>query len=177
MRLPLSAKAMMNDLVVQYTGKNNGRLCVAFEALKRQGWTSKPVLLRAKRALLGCSFAVQTRKGHAPKTAEWIGFTWWPLDYEPSMDINARGWPYCNFMTVAACAVNPNKRPYSSDTKLHSVVLNQNRSMSSNVPIGSESEPINGKKGNLSVRNQNRLKPSQSPLNAIPAGIPARSTK
>lgn len=152
--LPHSAKALLLDLAAQYTGKNNGRLCVAFEALRASGWNSKHALLRAKRALLACSFAIQTRRGHAPKTAEWIGFTWWQLHYEPSMDVDPKHWPYCNFRTVAACAIDPNTRPDSSDKKLLSVVPNQHRYPSNNVPIGAETAPINGCNANLSVPKQ-----------------------
>ena len=85
--LPASAKALTFDLALQYTGKNNGRLCPGFEVMQRIGWTSKHTLMRAKRALMDCKFAMQTRIGHPPRTAEWIGFTWWKLDYHESMEI------------------------------------------------------------------------------------------
>ena len=96
--MPASAKALMLDLAVQYTGKNNGRLCVSFEVLKRAGWASKHTVMRARDALLECSFVVRTRKGHPPRTPEWAGFTWWKLDWEESMDIGPRGWPYLSFL-------------------------------------------------------------------------------
>ncbi|HZW20238.1 hypothetical protein [Noviherbaspirillum sp.] len=99
--LPSSAKALAVDLMAQYSGKNNGRLCTSFEVMYRDfGWVSKETLVNAKRALLGCSFVVLTRKGHAPRTAEWIGFTWWKLDYEESMDIDPRRFPYLNFLSL-----------------------------------------------------------------------------
>ncbi len=103
--LTASAKALMLDLAAQYTGKNNGRLCPSFDVMQRCGWTSKHTLLRAKRALLECDFALQTRIGHPPRTAEWIGFTWWKLDWHESMEVSPRGWPYLNF--VAALSVVP----------------------------------------------------------------------
>ena len=107
--LPPSAKALLFDLTAQYTGKNNGRLCPNFEVMKRdRGWTSKHTLLRAKRALLACSWALQTRIGHPPRTSEWMGFTWWKLDYEPTMEISPRAWPYLNFAT--ALSVVPKQR-------------------------------------------------------------------
>lgn len=84
--LPSSAKALMLDLAAQYTGKNNGRLTPAFDVMQRCGWTSKTTLLRAKAALLSMPFAILTRKGHPPRTCEWLAFTWWRLDYEKSMD-------------------------------------------------------------------------------------------
>lgn len=99
-RLPSSAKALMLDLMGQYTGKNNGRLCPAFEVMRRYGWCSKGTLQRAKLALLEAPFAVQTRKGHPPRTVDWVGFTWWKLDYEGSMDLEPRSFPYLNFQRM-----------------------------------------------------------------------------
>lgn len=98
--LPFSSKALILDLMGQYTGKNNGRLCPAFEVMQRSGWASKTTLIRAKVALLECSFVMLTRKGHAPRTAEWIGFTWWKLNYLEGMDINPRDFHYLNFVNV-----------------------------------------------------------------------------
>lgn len=97
--LPSGAKVLMLDLAAQYTGKNNGRLCPAWEVMKRSGWVSKGTLQRARDALLEMPFVVHTRKGHPPRTVDWIAFTWWKLDYEKSMDawIDPRGFPYLNF--------------------------------------------------------------------------------
>lgn len=100
--LPAGAKAMMNDLAAQYTGKNNGRLCPAYQAMQRCGWSSKGTVQRARDALLTASFVVHTRKGHPPRTVDWIAFTWWKLDYDRSMDghIGPKSFPYLNFMEV-----------------------------------------------------------------------------
>jgi hypothetical protein len=98
--LPHSARALAIDLMSQYTGKNNGRLCPGFPVMQKYGWASKETLSRAKKALLECSFVIQTRLGHAPRTAEWVGFTWWKLDYDKSMDIDPRNFPYRNFVSV-----------------------------------------------------------------------------
>lgn len=108
--LPSSAKALMLDLMAQYTGKNNGRLCCAFEALQAVGWSHKHTLARAKEHLLECSFARLTRKGRAPRTAEWLGFTWWKLDWQESMEIPATGWPYLNFMLAEVKPAKPTKQ-------------------------------------------------------------------
>jgi hypothetical protein len=100
LNLPHSARALAIDLMIQYTGKNNGRLCPGFPVMQKYGWTSKETLARAKKALLECSFVIQTRLGHAPRTAEWIGFTWWKLDYDKSMNVDPRYFPYLNFVSV-----------------------------------------------------------------------------
>lgn len=99
-----SAMRLAFDLMAQYTGKNNGRLCAAWEALRKQGWRSPTTLVKAKRELLACSFAIHTRQGHAPHTSDWVGFTWWKLDWERSMDIEPRGFPYLNFVRLTAPA-------------------------------------------------------------------------
>lgn len=79
------------------------------ETMRRAGWRSKDQLVKAKRELLGCSFAIQTRMGHPPRTAEWIGFTWWKLDYHDDMDLTPDGWPYMNFVDIEAARLDPNE--------------------------------------------------------------------
>ena len=106
--LPDPARALMVDLLMQFTGKNNGRLTTSHVALKRYGWNSADKLFRAKQALLSTSFALVTRRGKPPSTAEWVGFTWHQLNYERSMDVDPARWPYMNFMTMQAGSIDPN---------------------------------------------------------------------
>ena len=98
--LPHSARALAVDLMAQYTGKNNGRLCPAWSVMQLHGWKSKETLDRAKRALVECPYVVKTREGHPPRTAEWIAFTWWTLDFDRSMDVDPKRFPYLNFVAV-----------------------------------------------------------------------------
>ena len=107
--LPPSAVKLAIDLMAQYTGKNNGRLTPAFEAMERCGWKSKTTLIAAKRALLQCDFVVLTRKGHPPRTAEWVAFTWWTLDFEKSMEIDPRKFPLYAGMEISG--IDHNKLP------------------------------------------------------------------
>ena len=97
-----SAMRLALDLMAQYTGKNNGRLNPSFTAMEKLGWRSETTLIKAKRALLECSFVVHTRQGHAPHTSDWVAFTWWRLDWEKSMDIEPRGFPFLNFVKLTA---------------------------------------------------------------------------
>ena len=99
-QLPAHARVLAIDLMAQYTGKNNGRLCPAWEVMRRCGWKSTHTLIAAKRALLECSFATLTRQGHPPRTPDWIAFTWWKLDFERSMDVEARKFEYLNFLKL-----------------------------------------------------------------------------
>lgn len=107
--LPSGAKALMLDLMAQYTGRNNGRLCPSYEVMQRTGWTSKGTVQRAKEALLQAPFAILTRQGHPPRTVDWIGFTWWKLDFEKSMDVDPRSFPYLNFQRVTPVDPNPGR--------------------------------------------------------------------
>lgn len=101
-------RSLLLDLCGQYTGKNNGRFCPSFEVMKRYGWGSKSNLARAKGELLDTSFVVLTRRGRAPRTAEWVGLTWWQLDYHESMEIAPTEWPYMNFVDLRDALIDPN---------------------------------------------------------------------
>lgn len=125
--LPHSSRALAIDLMAQYTGKNNGRLCPAFAVMERCGWSSKTTLINAKRALLESPFVLLTRKGHPPRTAEWIAFTWWRLDYEPSMDVDPKRYPYLGFLNLKPAL---------------SVVQKQDRSNPKQAPGGHETGPM-----------------------------------
>lgn len=107
-RMTLRARVLMFDLMAQYNGRNNGRLTPALKAMQRRGWSSRDQLWKAKAELLTVPFAIETRKGRPPRTAAWIGFTWWPLDWHESMDIAPTGWRLMNFATLADALIDPN---------------------------------------------------------------------
>jgi hypothetical protein len=134
--LPHSARSLAIDLMAQYTGKNNGRLCPAFTVMERCGWTSKTTLIAAKRALLEAQFVVLTRKGHPPRTAEWIAFTWWQLNYEPSMDIDPKRFPYLSFVKLSRIDPNEGRGPAPS------VVRKLDRYTGKQAPGGTEIGPM-----------------------------------
>lgn len=103
-----AAKGLMMDLCEQYSGGNNGRLTPSWTVMRRRGWHQHK-LIRAKRELLQTSFCIMTRKGKAPQTAEWIGFTWWRLNYHRTMEVDPARWPYLNFMAVSNARIDPNQ--------------------------------------------------------------------
>jgi len=117
------AKALMLDLCEQYSGGNNGRLTPSFVVMSRRGWGGKHKLIKAKRELLTTSFCILTRKGRPPQTAEWVGFTWWRLDYHKTMEVNPKFWPYLNFQAVEQARIDPN----IGREKLNPVVRKQYR--------------------------------------------------
>ena len=152
-QLPPAACKLALDLAAQYTGKNNGRLTTAFEALQRVGWASKTTVIKAKAALMKTTFVMLTRKGHAPRTAEWVGFTWWKLDWHESMDISAKGWPYLNFMPALTTAkIDPNKRGEPPQEKR--VVRSRNWTDRPRKPpsSGTETGPMDGFEATSSVQ-------------------------
>jgi hypothetical protein len=138
--LPHAARALAVDLMAQYTGKNNGRLCPAFTVMERCGWASRTTLVQAKRALLECSFVVLARKGHPPRTAEWIAFTWWKLDYEPSMDLDPKQFGYLNFVKLERTDPNPGRK--ESSMKTDCVVQKLDRCGPKQAPGGPETGPM-----------------------------------
>jgi hypothetical protein len=137
--LPSSTKALAIDLMGQYSGRNNGRFSPSFVVMKRCGWTSKATLIAAKRALLDCSFVMLTRKGHPPRTAESIAFTWWELDYEKSMDIDPKRFPYLNFIKMEQA--DPNNGRGKPPAKSHRVIHKLNDDLGKTDAGGTETEP------------------------------------
>lgn len=142
MALGDAAKGLLLDLMEQYTGGNNGRLTPSWTVMQRRGWAGKTKLHRAKNDLLETSFCIRTRKGKAPQTAEWVGFTWWKIDYHKTMEIDPRLWPYLNFLSVDKAKIDPNL----GREKLNPVVPKQYRSDFSGgaktVPIESLEEAL-----------------------------------
>ncbi len=133
--LPMACKVLAFNVAAQYSGKNNGRLTPSWEVMKQCGWKSKQTLSNAKRRLLECSFVMQTRIGHPPRTTEWWGFTWWKLNWCEGMEVRPEGWPYLNFL-VARSVV---QKPYQSSPK--------------RAAGGTKTVPIAAPKGAPSVRN------------------------
>jgi len=124
MALGDAAKGLLLDLVEQYTGGNNGRLTPSWAVMQRRGWGGQHKLINAKRELLSTSFCIRTRKGKAPQTAEWVGFTWWKIDYHRTMEIDPKLWPYLNFQSAERAKIDPN----FGREKLNPVVPKQQRS-------------------------------------------------
>lgn len=153
-KLPPNAIKLALDLAAQYTGKNNGRLTPAWEAMQRRGWVSKGTLNRAKSALLEASFVVLTRKGHAPSTAEWIGLTWWKLDHHLSMDIGPKGLPYLNFAPVQLARIDPNVGRCASNSKHLERSRNETDTPQKAGQGGPKMRPMNGAIHSPSVSKQ-----------------------
>ena len=77
----LSAHAvkLLNDLLAQYKGDNNGDLCAAWTLMQRRGWKSKDTLNKALKALLAGEWLEITRQGGRHQ-ASLYGLTFYAID-------------------------------------------------------------------------------------------------
>jgi len=62
-QLSAYAVKLLNDLLAQYNGNNNGDLAVAFTLMKKRGWRSKSTLWRAIKELEEGRWIEKTRQG------------------------------------------------------------------------------------------------------------------
>lgn len=89
------AVKLLIDLGVQYNGRNNGDLGVAWRLMSLRGWRSEETLAKAKRELLHTQLIVETRKGWRPNRASLYALTFFALDYcDGKLDIASAGFPY-----------------------------------------------------------------------------------
>lgn len=61
----LSAHAvkLLNDLLAQFKGFNNGDLCLAWSIMEKRGWKSRDTLNKARQELLDCELILVSRYG------------------------------------------------------------------------------------------------------------------
>lgn len=85
-----TARSLLLDIAMQYTGNNNGRLTASAKYLQPKGWTSNDTIARARRELIDCGLLIETRKGARPNRAAWYALTWHDLDQTSGLDIEAR---------------------------------------------------------------------------------------
>lgn len=84
-RLSRSALALLLDLAMQYSGKNNGNICASHAVMKRlapERWSSAGTLDSALVELLAEGFLEQTRQG-GRNVASLYSLTWQAIDQGP----------------------------------------------------------------------------------------------
>ena len=84
-RLSRSALALLVDLAMQYSGKNNGNLCVSHSVMRQiapERWSSKGTLDKALVELVAEGFIEQTRQG-GRNVASLYALTWQAVDQGP----------------------------------------------------------------------------------------------
>lgn len=80
------AIALLHDLMMQYTGTNNGRIVACERALRPLGWRSKGVIQRAVSDLVDHGLLIRTRQGSRPSKASLYALPWQDLDRHPDYD-------------------------------------------------------------------------------------------
>lgn len=85
-----TARSLLLDIAMQYTGSNNGRLTASAKYLQVKGWTSNDTIVRARRELLECGLLIETRKGARPNKAAWYALTWHDLDQTSGLDLDPK---------------------------------------------------------------------------------------
>lgn len=82
--LSAHASRLLLDMCVQYKGKNNGDLCVAWSTMRLRGWRSRDTLFKAIRELEAYGMIERTRQGGEGKAgrraATLFALTWLDVD-------------------------------------------------------------------------------------------------
>jgi hypothetical protein len=96
----LSARGLklLVDLLVQYSGYNNGDLCGAMSLMKVRGWNSNDQLHKAKKELIDRKLIVVSRQG-GRKKATLYALTWLSIDdCKGKLDIKSTNKPWRDFI-------------------------------------------------------------------------------
>lgn len=100
------AVKLLIDLGVQYNGRNNGDLGIAWRLMRLRGWRSEETLAKAKRELLQTQLIVETRKGGRPNRASLYALTFFALDHcDGKLDIAPPGFPYGAWKTMERLSI------------------------------------------------------------------------
>ena len=75
---PISVK-LLNDLLAQYNGKNNGDLSCTWKVMKERCWKSNDTLYKARDELLNGGWIIVTRQGGRHKCSLYA-FTFYGID-------------------------------------------------------------------------------------------------
>lgn len=78
-RLSSHAVRLLNDLGLQYNGKNNGDLCATWSMMKKRGWKSTSTLYKAVKELIHYGFICISRQGGRNKPTLYA-ITWNNVD-------------------------------------------------------------------------------------------------
>ncbi len=81
------ARSMLIMLCRQYDGTNNGHYQLTHTWLKRYGFTSRPLNVKAKRELEERELIQQTKNGGMRKGAKLYAVTWLPISNKLGLDI------------------------------------------------------------------------------------------
>lgn len=74
-----NAVKLLIEVIMNFSGFNNGDLSAPYSKLKYRGWKSKGTLSRAIKELLDTGFLIKTRQGGKHKCSLY-GFSLWSID-------------------------------------------------------------------------------------------------
>ena len=89
----VAAKALLNELVRQHNGSNNGRLHLAHKWLAVRGWPSKSSVEKARNELVERRLIIQTKQGGLFIGSTWFALTWLPITNFIGLDIGPQSYP------------------------------------------------------------------------------------
>lgn len=78
-RLSAYAVKLLNDLLAQYNGHNNGDLCATWSLMERRGWRSRSTLCKALAELKRRQWVEVTRQGGRHR-ATLLAVTFYSID-------------------------------------------------------------------------------------------------
>ena len=151
-----SARSLLVDIALQYTGHNNGKLVACAKYLAPLGWNSNSTSLRAVHELLSCGLLIETRKGARPNKAAWLALSWLDLDQGQGLDIDPKLYRRGDYMrpdTPAPVGGNSRTAKATEARKLTAIkkrAEKQNASLKpSNGAEGTSIAPSNGVRASI----------------------------
>ena len=91
--LPGNAAKLLNLMLLQYNGNNNGDLSAAWAIMSKHGFKSKGTLNRSLRALLDADLIRKTRESYFQNPnnqCALFAVTWWPIDECPGKRLDVK---------------------------------------------------------------------------------------
>jgi len=82
-----TAKALLNEVMRQHTGSNNGHLQLSTKWLYTRGWKSAGTIQKAKKELIERGLIVKTRQGGLNAGADQFALTWVDISNFIGLDI------------------------------------------------------------------------------------------
>lgn len=108
------AKALLLELVRQLNGRNNGHLQLSTQWLATREWTSRDVILRARRQLVERGLILQTKQGGLNGGASQYLVTWLAVSNFVGLDITARDYHPGAYSFMDKLPLTKNAKPVPS---------------------------------------------------------------
>jgi hypothetical protein len=89
----IAAKALLNELIRQHNGANNGRLHLVNSWLAGRGWPSKSTVDKARAELIERGLIVQTRQGGLVIGPTWFALSWIAITNFIGLDVTPQSYP------------------------------------------------------------------------------------